>query len=169
MHRALATEARRVEEDCLYSARSHFEAASRWSRLHYTIGVPTTVLAAVAGGSAVADHLSAAAIIGLLVTALSALAVFLNPSDRSHQHHSAGTRFNEVRNRARVFREIDLQTGRELGQLVQELKDLGATRDELNNTSPQIPRWAFRRARESIGRGEATYRVDEGPLDISAP
>ena len=53
---SLATEAGRIEEDCLYSARGHFEAAASWRRVHYGIGIPATVLAAVAGGSAVAEY-----------------------------------------------------------------------------------------------------------------
>ena len=157
---SLATEASRIEEDCIYSARGHFEAAASWRRVHYGIGVPATVLAAVAGGSAVAENLSLAAICSLVVAALSALAVFLNPSDRSHQHHAAGTRFNEVRNRARVFREIDLKSGAELSQLIGDVKSLGTTRDELNKASPQIPRSAFERACKGIRAGEAGYRVD---------
>ncbi len=158
---ALSTESHRVEEDCLYSGRGHFEAAAFWGRAHYRIGVPAAVLAAVAGGSAVANNVTLAAGVGLLVTALSALAVFLNPSDRSHQHHAAGTRFNEVRNKTRVFREIDLRSGADPAPLVQELRALGAARDELNKASPQIPRWAFERARKSIQAGETLYSVDK--------
>lgn len=165
---ALRDESERIEEDCLYSSRGHFEAAASWSRAHYRIGVPAAILAAVAGGSALADNVTIAAGVGLLVTALSALAVFLNPSDRSHQHHAAGTRFNEVRNKARVFREIDLRTGPEPTRLAEDLKGLGMARDELNKASPQIPRWAFERARRSIEAGEAAYRVDSGRVTGNA-
>jgi hypothetical protein len=157
---ALAAESRRIEEDCEYSARSHFEAAGRWMRAHYWIGVPVALLAAVTGGSAIADHAELAAVLGLIVTALSAVAVFLNPSDRSTQHHAAGTRFNEVRNLARVFREIDLQVGDDHHAQINRLKELGSKRDELNKASPQISRWAFERGKRSIEKGEAAYSVD---------
>lgn len=157
---ALRTEAFRVEEDALYSARAHFEAASQWDHIHYRMGVPTTVLAAVAGGSAIAEYTVIAAVVGICVTVLSALSVFLNPSERSAQHHNAGTRFNEVRNLARVFREIDAQTAVGEASLVDRLKALGAQRDELNKASPQIPRWAFERARRGIEAGEASHAVD---------
>lgn len=158
---ALIDESARVEEDCLFSAKGHFEAAALWGRAHYWIGIPATVLAAVAGGSAVADHTGIAAAVGLVVTALSALAVFLNPSDRAHQHHTAGTRFNEVRNVARILRLIDLRAPSPDDDLVARLKQCGAKRDELNKASPPIPRWAFQRARRSIEAGEATYQVDQ--------
>lgn len=41
---ALAAEASRIEEDTLFTARGHFEAASSWSRIHFVIGLPTTLL-----------------------------------------------------------------------------------------------------------------------------
>jgi hypothetical protein len=161
--KSLANEASRIEEDALYSARSHFEAARGWSRLHYWLGVPTVVLAAVAGASAVAENTSTAAALGILVAVLSALSTFLNPSDRSHQHHAAGTRFNEVRNRVRVFGEIEMKTpGTGPAVLVDTIKELGQQRDELNKASPQIPRWAFERGRKSIQAGEAGYSADRG-------
>jgi hypothetical protein len=163
LHDALADESKRIEEDCEYSARSHFEAARRWIRAHYWIGIPVAVLAAVTGGSAIANYADVAAALGLIVTALSAVAVFLNPSDRSTQHHAAGTRFNEVRNLARIFREIDLQVGDDDHALANRLKELGSKRDELNKASPQIPRWAFERGRRSIEGGEAAYSVDAKP------
>ena len=156
----IAAEASRIEEDALYSGRGHFEAAAAWSRAHYRLGIPTSVLAAVAGGSAIADNLTAAAIVGLVVTALSALSTFLNPSDRAHQHHAAGALFNEVRNQARVLRNVDLKTRSLDDTVIERLRTLGTERDKLNKASPQIPRWAFRRARKSIEAGEAAYALD---------
>lgn len=166
---ALSAESERIQEDAQYSARAHFEAAALWSRAHYWIGVPAAVLAAIAGASAIADRAEIAGIVGILVTALSALAVFLNPSDRSNQHHSAGARFSEVKNLARVFREIELRTTDDPQRLLDRLKALGAQRDELNKASPQIPRWAFNRGRKSIEAGEADYAVDKRPPSPGLP
>jgi hypothetical protein len=163
LQETLASEASRIEEDALYSARGHFEAARGWSRLHYWLGIPTVVFASVAGASAVAENTTTAAALGILVAVLSALSTFLNPSDRSHQHHVAGTRFNEIRSKARVFREIEMKTpGSDPAVLVDTVKMLGGQRDEVNKASPQIPRWAFGRARKSIDGGEAAYSVDRG-------
>lgn len=160
LHEGLGAEAHRIEEDCLHSARSHFEVAAVWRRRHYQIGIPTTVLAAMTGGSALTGHPTLAAVLGMLVTALSALSVFLNPSERAHEHHAAGTRFNEIRNQARIFREIDLRSGSEVGPLIGRLKQLATARDSTNKSTPQIPRWAFERGKSSIAAGEARYDVD---------
>ena len=45
-------EAKRIEEDCLYSAKGHFEAASKWQKIHRYLGLPAVVLAALSGVSA---------------------------------------------------------------------------------------------------------------------
>lgn len=48
---ALRHEAERVEEDATYSSKSHFNAEDTWVRRHYWLGIPATVLAAIAGAT----------------------------------------------------------------------------------------------------------------------
>ncbi len=160
LHRALADESARVEEDSLHSARGHFEAARGWRRVHYYIGAPAAVLAAVAGASVVADQPVVAAFAAIVVTALTALQTFLNPSEHSRQHHSAGTQFNSVRHRARMFRTIDLESSAPVTELQACLTDIAERRDQLNASSPPIPRRAYERGRRSILSGEASYAID---------
>ena len=157
---ALEREAQRVEEDALYSAKGHFEAARRWNQVHFWIGLPAAVMSAGAGVSALSDEGLLAGVLALFVAALTATATFLNPSNRSTMHHQAGTQFNGVRNRARFFREIELGLGRTDADLALSLRELTKERDDLNVSSPQIPRWAFEKARRAIEAGEATYLVD---------
>jgi hypothetical protein len=161
LHASIAKEASRIEEDALYSARGHFEASRGWTLAHYWIGVPTTLLAATAGASALSHETTVAGVIAIAVAALTALSTFLNPSKRAQQHQSAGAAFNEVRSGARILREIDLEAGKDDRSIAESLKQLAARRDELNKASPGIPRWAFERARRGIGAGEASYAVDE--------
>lgn len=156
----LAREAMRVEEDCLFSAKGHFEASSQWKRIHLWIGIPATILAAVAGASLIIDHVNFGAILAVAVAILSGLATFLNPSEKAAAHHSSGTSFNKLKNQARVFREIDLPGPDTTENLSFRLKSICADRDNLNAVSLQIPRQAFERARRGIESGEAEYRVD---------
>lgn len=158
---SLDDEAARVQEDALFSARGHFEAGRAWKLWHYLLGIPATGLAAVSSGTAITSHTRTAAAIGLIVAALTALLVFLNPSEKAQQQQSAGTRFNRVRNRARRFREIELKSGRPVSELIERLHHISDQRDDLNESSPAIPRSAFRRAKRGIEAGEATYSVDE--------
>ena len=48
-------EARRIEEDSLYSAKGQFVAANFWTNFHLWIGVPTAILAAIAAASALSQ------------------------------------------------------------------------------------------------------------------
>lgn len=157
---AIGMEAQRVEEDCLYSSRGHFGAAKRWAQAHFWLGLPASVIAALAGATAVSSHPYAAVSLAAVVTALTATLTFLNPSDKASVHHAAGTRFNTVRNEARRFREVTLRMQGETAGLAAQLADLAKQRDVLNENSPQIPRWAFLDARRSISEGEAAHRVD---------
>jgi hypothetical protein len=48
---ALRREAERLEEDTLYSSKGHFNIEGTWVRRNYWLGVPATVLGAVAGAT----------------------------------------------------------------------------------------------------------------------
>jgi len=52
---SLSKEASRIEEDCIHSAKSHFNAADCWRNRHYWFGVPATMLGAAAGAAIVKD------------------------------------------------------------------------------------------------------------------
>ena len=157
---AIGREAKRIEEDCLYSAKSHFIAARTWTNVHLIIGIPSAVLAGGAGVSGFNDQGQLAGVLGILAAALASVTTFLNPNESASSHQVAGARYNELRNRARLFREISLLGDTPDDELQKELKALGNRRDKLNESSPQIPAYAYRRAKRSISKGEADYAVD---------
>jgi hypothetical protein len=161
----LIKEARRIEEDSLYSAKGHFVAAIFWTNFHLWIGVPTAILAAIAGASALSqfdNHNIVAGILAIIVTALTAITTFLNPNEKANSHLNAGNKYNSLRNKARIFCEIDsCGENNSIQELTKQLKELAKQRNELNQNSPQIPRWAFKRAKKGIEGGEANYKVDE--------
>jgi len=155
-------EAKRIEEDSLYSSKGHFYAAQFWTNLHLWIGVPATIMAAIAGASALSqfdNHQIIAGVLAILVAALSAVSTFINPNEKAAIHHGAGNRYNSLKNRVRIFSEVDVEMESD-ESLLAKFRTLSAQRDELNEKSPQIPKWAFRKAREGIEDGEAQYNVD---------
>lgn len=160
IEKAIADESKRIEEDALYSSRGHFGAAKRWSQVHFWIGLPAAVGAAIAGAAAITDRAAVSAILASFVAAMTATLTFLNPSDKANTHHAAGTRFNALRNASRRFRDVSMKLGHEESALAEMLMVLSKERDSLNESSPQIPRWAFLDARRSIEAGEAVHRVD---------
>ncbi|BFU94373.1 MAG: hypothetical protein NTNFB02_10950 [Nitrospira sp.] len=154
------TEASRIEEDSLYSAKGHFEAGRAWGNVHLGLGIPTVVIAAIASASAFKEEIIAAGVLAIAASILSAISTFLNPSERSQLHHQAGVKHNSLRNRIRMFRDLDLKSEAGEADLLGSLKALAQERDDLNLSSPQIPKFAFRRARRGIESGEAAYKID---------
>lgn len=160
----LIEEAKRVEEDALYSAKGHFSAASVWTNVHWWIGALTAAMAAVAGGSALSrfdSHNEVAGVLAIIVAATTAVMTFLNPHARADGHHRAGNRYNSLRNRARIFHDVDCEAGGADDEITETLKVVARERDELNEESPQIPGWAYRRAKKGIEQGEAAHKVDQ--------
>lgn len=158
---AIADEVLRIEEDALHSFKGHFNAGDCWSKVHIALGLPTAILAAWAGIEAFSDNPALTALLALLAAGLSATSTFLNPSEKAMAHKNAGRELNALNNKARRFREINLLTVEpEMAQ--EQLEMLALRRDELNSISPDIPRFAYEKAKKDIGSGRAIYHVDKG-------
>ena len=157
---ALVAEAQRIEEDTLYSSKNHFEEARKWNNRHLWIGIPTTIIAVLAGVTAIKDYLTISAILSFCVAANTALFTFLNPKERATLHLKAGNAYNALRNDARIFREIDCLQEKSTTELSKRLNDLHAQRSALNADSPQPSQDFFYLARKGIESGEANYAVD---------
>lgn len=157
---ALIKECERIEEDCLHSMKGHFNAGSRWNKVHLWMGIPSAVLGAWAGIEAFNDNPSFTAILALLSAALTATITFLSPQKVSDNHTNAGREYNVVRNKTRRVRQIEALTfsPEDLKLQVDELAD---KKDALNSMSPSIPRWAYEKAKKDIDEGLADYRVDK--------
>ncbi len=158
---ALCKEAERLEEDALYSSKGHFNAEDTWVRRNYWLGVPATAIGAIAGAALVKSQPEWASALTLLASLLTGLMTFLKPNERAVMHRTAAGQFMVLRNQARFFREIEMLETDRLGELPERLKELSSARNELNQTSPSIPRHAFVAARKGIEEGEATHKVDK--------
>lgn len=159
---AMRKEAQRIEEDSIHSAKGHFNTATIWNRRHYCLGGPATVLGALAGAAIIKNCPELAAFLSLGATILTALVTFLKPSERASEHKSVGDQYLALRNDARVFREIELLVPEEGQPLTDKIKALSQRRNELNQSSPEIPRKAFEQARKGIAEGEASHQADKG-------
>lgn len=158
---AIRGEAERIEEDSIHSAKAHFNAGVTWRHRHYWLGVPATIFGALAGASIVKGCPELAALLSLAATILTALVTFLKPSDWASSHKAAGVQYLALRNDVRVFREIELLEPEDTCTYSDKLRVLANRRNELNQSSPEIPRRAFKKARKGIDEGEAMYRIDK--------
>jgi len=163
MNDNIINEAKRIEEDSTYSAKGHFYASQCWADTQLWLGVVASVLSAIAGTSVLAkyDNYSLiGGVLSLIVVTLTAVLTFINPNQRSNEHLSAGNKYNSLKNDARIFHSIkalecDDVTATKL------LEKLNERRNKLNQGSPQIPKWAFEKARKGIENGESKYLVDK--------
>lgn len=157
-------EAKRIEENSLYTAKGHFVAAHFWDNFHLWLGIPTVVLAAVAGTAAFAKfdkNNIIAGVLSIVVVVLTAVTTFLNPKERAHTHLTSGNNYDSLLTRARVFWTIECRRENSEDALSARLSTLSEERDRLNRESPQVPKWAFKKAKKGIEAGEADYKVDE--------
>lgn len=160
-----AAELKRVEEDTTYSAKSQFEAARDWRRVHYALGLPAAIVGGVAGVSALSAfdyHNVVAGVLSLSGAALGAANAFLNPAERAASHQAFGNDYNALKNRSRRTANIDAVALTD-EELAASVTTLGDERDKLNKKAPQPHRKAFERARAGIEAGEANYAVDTKP------
>ena len=157
-------EAQRIEESLLYSSKGHFAASHLWSTFHLWIGIPMVILSGVAGASALSKFDAGGTVAGILsivVVTLSAVMTFLNPNQKASAHLNAGNHYDALLNSARMFWSIDCWKSESDEVLAEKLAHLCDQKNRLNQSCPQIPRWAYNRARKGIQDGESDYRVDK--------
>jgi len=158
----IISEAKRIEEDSLYSAKGHFYAGQCWVNINLWLGGISAVLSAIAGASALSQfdyHNIVAGGLSIIVASLTAVITFINPSERSVVHQKIGNEYNALRNDTRIFYDIEVND-MEDKRAIEDLKKLNSKRNKLNLESHQIPNWAFEKARKGIEEGEAKYKVD---------
>jgi hypothetical protein len=156
----IRAEASRIEEDAVHSGKAHFEAASRWRRVHFWLGLPSAVASALSALSILTAHPVVTAMLAVAAAVLTSLITFLKPDAKASAHVASGNRYLSIRSRARIFRSIDFAISKDPSALASGLKELAEQRDQLNETSEQIPRWAYERAKRGIDAGEATHAID---------
>jgi hypothetical protein len=157
----LAAEAARIEEDTEHSFKSHYNAAARWAGYHLWIGLPSALVAALAGAAAFKSQPELAGALALVSTALTTVLTFLKPSERAELHKAVAGQYQALRNQARVFREIGLMDDVTHDEAKTRLFELVKARDDLNQGSPGIARRDYELAKKDIDGGRARYRVDQ--------
>lgn len=157
---AVTAEAKRLEENATYSAKSHLNAGAVWSKVHYCLGLPAAVLAALAGIKAFQNDPVMSGWIAVTAAIFAAVNAFLNPSDKAAKHRSAGHELLALQNEARRLHNIRLAL---LGDPAADaaIADLAARLDQINSTSRDIPWFAYSKAKKGIENGEATHEVDK--------
>jgi hypothetical protein len=158
---AIENELARIEEAARYSAQSQFVQAKTWRLVNLVIGIPSAVLAAIAGGTILAStgYRALAGILALASAGLGAIVTTLNAARRAEQAHVSANSYLGLENDARVARTVDLPR-LSFDDARSALKELEGRRSEINQGA-EIPSWiAYWRGRRNIQRGGTRYEVD---------
>ncbi len=153
-------EAKRLYENCLYTSKSHFVEARFWQNLHLWIGVPTVILAGVAGTLAFAEVKLLAGIVSMVIVVLTSITTFLNPKEQANSHLTAANNYDSLMTKLRIFWSIDCWSEESDDVLTERLRVYSEERDKLNRECPQPFKWSYRSAKKSIQEGESEYFVD---------
>jgi hypothetical protein len=164
-------EAKRLEESTLHSFKGHHCAASGWQSRHLVLGIPMVILSTVVGAAAFSKYSTeypwvgvVGGILSITVAVLSAITTFLNPNEKENAHFSAAHGYDKLNNDSRIFWSIECWQEESTELLASQLKSLVDKKNELNSTSPQIPDWAYKKAKKGIADGEASFEVDKPGL-----
>ena len=150
----LQVEAQRIAQQCLLAAERHYAAETPWYHMNYWIGIPSALLAAVAGTSAVPklgmpEWLPVAA--GLLAASLTSLLTFLDPHKRASVHHTTARNYEALYHAASFFARFELvEEAADTGALRTKLLKLNADFNELLKSSPAIPGHAYTAATKNL-------------------
>lgn len=153
----MAEEARRVSEEAHYRADMHFRTAHFWNKFDYIVGIPTAVLAAVAGGTALASYHVLAGVLALITAVLIAISTFLEPDEEENRNHYFANEYVHLENNARIFADIESKVLKDPVMIVNELKDLTRRQAELNKGSPHVPWFVWRMTRKNLRMNEPTH------------
>jgi hypothetical protein len=176
----IIVEAKRLEETTLYSFKGHHHsfkghhrAAAGWARGHLW---STAILSTIVGAATFSQHAKQypevafiTGCISITVAVLSGITTFLNPNKREASHLAAAHGFDKVNNDARVFWSVECWLEESETILTSKLRELIDRKNELNGKSPQIPDWAYKKAKKGIEDGEADFKVDQKPSSPALP
>jgi hypothetical protein len=161
---AIEAELRRLEESATYSAQSQFEQAKRWRGVNLGLGIPASLLAAIAGGTALAvpGWEVIAGVTALVAAAFGGVLTTVNAAHRMNQASSAANAYLEIQTAARQARLVDLPYVA-IDDARNTLAEITARRDEQNKTAEPPSKKSYRKGQKNIRTGGQSYAVDGSP------
>ena len=161
-------EAERLEEDVLYSEKSHYAMATLWGRAHYALGIPSAVAAACSGVSAINEQPDLAVGASVVAVVLASLMTFLDTERRRSDHFLAGNRYASLRGELRRFRNITMAA--QPNEAVSKIMHFGSEKRTIQEAAPHVgglAYWLGRRASNKSSTRTGWMRPRKGRPDRS--
>lgn len=162
----LEAEANRIYIDAEYTGRQHMEAGRWWQDRATKVGlVSSLVAAASSGGAGFAALLGWATawpvVLGFIGAIAGAVRISYRPEDQAKAHALKGAAAIGIRNDARRFMKIDLNSSLTTQALADRIRLLGPRYDELRSREPlHLPKWTYEVVKAQIEGGNYDYEND---------
>lgn len=156
-------EAKRLEEDILYSSKARFTMSNFWYYIHGTFGI------IVIGGSILFGALSFANlnlpidinILSLIVIIISILQVFFNPYEQSRINKNLGDEYNQLKQEIRLFYNVEIYNNN-VEDNIEKIKFFAKCKNEIDYKSSPILGYFYNKAKKSIEeKREHEHEVDK--------
>ncbi|CAD5951525.1 hypothetical protein PCC9214_02586 [Planktothrix tepida] len=135
---------------CRVLSQAHIYVSIRWTRTHLYIGIPSTVLAAVAGVQAISslggNYQLVAVIIPVLVAILAPLLTFLDPNGKANTHLVASRVYEQMADQYDSFLLKCRLEPRPIEEELNDLVQINSVYSESKKSLPACPEWAYQKA-----------------------
>lgn len=136
---------------CRVLSRAHIIVSIQWGKTHLYIGIPSTILAAVASVQAISslDNQMVAIVISLSVAILAPLLTFLDPNSKSASHLEASRLYEKMADEYDAFLLKCTVNGRSIEEELQDLVTINTVYSDSKRALPACPEWAYQQALNS--------------------
>lgn len=144
---------------CLVSAENHYASEGAWISLKYTLGVPSALLAAIAGAAGLTElfqPLDGKIIAGVLASCaavFTAASTFLDPNQRALAHTTAAKAFHALYEKAGTWQVEFATVPSSPADALTKYAALMEAYTQLVKSSPPIPGRAYRKAQANLDDG----------------
>ena len=150
---------------CLVLSQAHIDVSIRWSTAHLYIGIPSTILAAIASVQAInslgGEYQLLSVVIAVLVAILAPLLTFLDPNGRANNHLNASRIYEQMADQYDSFILKCRLEPRSIKEEFDDLTKLNFTYSESKKNLPACPDWAYQKA---INTNNAVQKLMPGAV-----
>lgn len=154
-------EARRIEEDALYTYKAHYNTSDKFSRWHYRVGILSVVASSLSPLPCFQDWNWLLIIFAVIAAVSAGILTFVKPDENSALHKKFAGQYHTLRNDIQVFCEVEL-TGLTEEDATLRLKEFNDRRNQLNEEAPTCGRRSYEKAKYDIEDLKTNeYEVDK--------
>ena len=162
--RHLIKECMQIEDDCLYTAETHYIIAGKAGRLGFWVKLIPAIAAAGSGAAVLSGAPNWIAWFAVISGVAFALQSILNPDKKHDEHSQAGKCYTALKHESRAlyqtfYKEMDLDSFSVMVRILRERYNMIA------KLTPQTTVTAFEEGRKRIKAGRHTPDFEENKSD----